>query len=115
MRIDSPAALSPDGRYAAYRIADKISIYDFVNAASRTLPTSANLATPVWLDAAHLLVSVNGGSQIVTAAGAAQQIIPVDLADTVVPQGQQLSGGDPVRRATDLLSIGRPLTAPARI
>jgi hypothetical protein len=114
--IDNPAALSPDGRYVAYRKADKVALYDITTATSRTLETSANLATPIWLDATRLMISVTGGGQIVTVAGALQgQIVPVDIADTVVPQGYPALSGDPVLRSTELLSIGRPLTAPARV
>lgn len=115
VRVDSPAALSPDGRYMAYRQAEKVALYDFTTGMSRTLETSANLATPIWLDSTHLVVSVSGGGQVVTAAGALQQVIPADVNDVVMPQGYPPLAGDPSPRATELLSIGRPLTAPARV
>jgi hypothetical protein len=115
VRIDNPAALSPDGRYVAYRAAEKVALFDVTTASSHTLETSANLATPIWLDSTHILVSVNGGGQIITAAGALQQILPVDVSETVMPQGYPALSGDPVLRATELLSLGRPLTAPARV
>jgi hypothetical protein len=115
VRIQSPAALSPDGRFCVYSQAEKIALYDFVTLTGRTLQTNANLATPVWLDANHLMISVAGGGQIVTTAGAVQQLLPVDITETVVPQGNPLISGDPVRWATELLSLGRPATAPARV
>lgn len=115
VRIESPAALSPDGRYCVYSQAEKIALYDFVTQTSRTLQTNANFATPVWLDPNHLLISVSGGGQIVTTAGANQQLLPVDITETLAPQGNPLISGDPVRWATELLSIGRPATAPARV
>jgi hypothetical protein len=115
VRIDTPAALSPDGRWVAYRLSDKIALYDITTQSSRTLDINANLATPIWLDSTHIMVSVNNGGQILTTAGAMQQVLPVDIAETLVPQGYPALSGDPVLRATELLSLGRPATAPARV
>jgi hypothetical protein len=115
IRVDGPGALSPDGRYVAYREAEKVALYDIATGTSKVLETSANLASPIWLDATHLMVSVNGGGQVLTVAGALQQLIPVDVAETAVPQGYPAIAGDPSPRVTEMLPIGRPLTAPARI
>lgn len=115
IRIDNPAALSPDGRFVAYRQAEKVAVFDVSTGVSRPLDTSSNLATPIWLDSTHLIISVTGGGQVVTAAGGVQQRLPVDVGETVVPQGYPAITGDPALRATELLSIGVPVTAPARV
>lgn len=115
VRVDNPGALSPDGRYVAYRQAEKVALYDISTGSSHVLDTSANLATPIWLDATHIMVSVNGGGQVLTVAGAKQQILPLNVAEVAVPQGYPAIAGDPAPRATELLSIGQPLTAPARV
>jgi hypothetical protein len=115
VRVDNPAALSPDGRYVAYRQAEKIALFDISTGASRTLDASANLATPIWLDSTHLMISVSGGGQVVTAAGGLQQILRVDVGEVAVPQGYPAIAGDPALRAVELQSIGQPVTAPARV
>jgi hypothetical protein len=115
VRVDNPAALSPDGRYVAYRGA-RLSIFDVTNGQSRALEASANLSSPVWLDATHLLVSVVGGAQVIDVDGRPPVTLPSDVVDVVVPQGSRPPlSGDPVRQVTELLSIGRPLGAPARV
>jgi hypothetical protein len=115
IRVDTPAAMSPDGRWVAYQQADKIALFDISTQVSHALAVNANLATPIWLDSTHLMVSVSNGGQIVSTAGAIQQVLPVDISDTVVPQGYPALAGDPALRATELLSIGQPATAPARV
>lgn len=117
VRADNAGALSPDGRYLAYR-ERRHMIFDVMTGQSRELTSIESVSAPIWLDPTRLLFSVSGGCQVVGVDGKPVGGIlhNVDLSDVLVPQGQAgPMTGDPILRATELLSIGRPLTAPARV
>ncbi|NUT34804.1 MAG: hypothetical protein HOV79_17240 [Hamadaea sp.] len=117
VRADNPGALSPDGRFLAYR-ERRHMLFDMTTGQRRELPTIESVSAPIWLDPTRLLFSVSGGCQVVGVDGKPVGGIlhNVDLSDVLVPQGQPAPmTGDPILRTTELLSIGRPLTAPARV
>jgi hypothetical protein len=116
VRPDNPGVMSPDGRYIAFRDAGQM-LFDVATGTVRVLAEVLTVSPPVWLDPEHLLYSAVGGSQVVLADGRlAEKLEEVDLSDVLVPQGNKVPmTGDPILRSTELLSLGRPLTAPARV
>jgi len=116
VRPDNPGVMSPDGRYIAFRDAQQM-VFDVFTGTVRVLSAVTTVSTPVWLDPDHLLYSAVGGSQVVVSDGRlAEKLEAVDLSDVVVPQGhREAMTGDPILRSTEMLALGRPLTAPARV
>ncbi|WP_027342451.1 hypothetical protein [Hamadaea tsunoensis] len=116
VRVDNTAALSPDGRYVAYR-AGQVTLFDVSTGTSRPLPASANVGSPVWIDATHLVVSVVGGVQVLSVDGKEHGTIVADIGDVLVPQapGPNARSGALGSHLVQLLSLGVPLGAPARV
>ncbi|NUR74133.1 MAG: hypothetical protein HOU81_25270 [Hamadaea sp.] len=116
VRPDNPGVMSPDGRYIAFRDARQM-LYDVSTGVIQILDKVTTVSPPIWLDHQHLLYSAVGGSQVVRADGQLTDLLQaVDLSDVVAPQGYtDPMTGDPILRSTELLAIGRPLTAPARV
>jgi hypothetical protein len=116
IRPDNPGVMSPDGRFIAFRDTQQ-KVFDVTTGQSRALTEITTVSSPIWLDPTHLLYSVVGGSQVVSVDGRLlEKLLEVDAADVVVPQGNaEPMTGDPILRATELLPIGRPSTAPARV
>jgi len=116
IRPDNPGVMSPDGRFIAFRDTQQ-KVFDVTTGQSRVLAEITTVSPPIWLDQTRLLYSVVGGSQVVAVDGHLQEkLLDVDLTDVAVPQGHaEAMTGDPVLRTTEMLPIGRPSTAPARI
>ncbi|MEV0273143.1 hypothetical protein AB0H43_30570 [Hamadaea sp. NPDC050747] len=116
VRPDNPGVMSPDGRYIAFRDAHQM-LFDVATGMVRVLDKVTTVSPPIWLDPQHLLYAAVGGSQVVLADGQLTDLLEaVDLNDVVAPQGhKEPLTGDPILRSTELLALGRPLTAPARV
>ncbi|MCP2325716.1 hypothetical protein HDA40_004223 [Hamadaea flava] len=116
VRPDNPGVMSPDGRYIAFRDANQM-LFDVATGSVHTLDKVTTVSAPIWLDPQHLLYAAVGGSQVVRADGQLTDLLDaVDLNDVVAPEGHKdPMMGDPILRTTELLALGRPLTAPARV
>lgn len=105
----SATSLSPDGRRAVFVTPTVGVLVDLVTGQAQELPGSVAGTKPVWLREQQLLVSK--GNLLDLATGKLDSA-PVGPEDVVTPRDD---GGDRSWVLTELLSIGRPITAPARV
>lgn len=117
LSVASTAVIAPDGMLAAFPRAGQIDLLDVVTAKIRVLPSGGSGSPPVWLDGSHIVAGAVGGSQIVDVRTGAAVEAPIDVADTSMPQGAAPipAGSDFTDRVQLMLSVGQPVTAPARI
>lgn len=103
-------ALSPDGRRAVVVTANVGMIVDISTGQAQTIPGIAGPTKPVWLSAQQLLLSKAAMLDLDTG-----KLVPAPSGpqDAVASRGREL--GDRTSTLMELLSIGQPLTAPARV
>jgi hypothetical protein len=115
--ISSTAVLSPDGLHAAFPAGNHIDLLDIVTAKIRQLPSGGASSPPVWLDPNHLMEGEVGSALIIDIRTGATIKVPNVVDDAIVPRAVSVlpAGGDITPRVQFMLSVGQPVTAPARI
>ncbi|GHJ46322.1 hypothetical protein Cs7R123_36640 [Catellatospora sp. TT07R-123] len=104
------SALSPDGLHAAFALVDGVRVVDLATGAGRTYPTPEQPPAVAWLGPGHLLLGVDALLDL-----RAERLVPCPAGpvDAVTYRGVvPLSGPGPL---TELLSVGQPAAAGARV
>lgn len=105
-------ALSPDGRQAAFGTSTGTYVVDLTTGRGLTYHSSPETTRPVWLSRRHLLLGKN--FLVVTQTG---EVLPApcDPDDVVTRRRTGDSSSAPLTGMVELLSVGQPATAPARL
>jgi hypothetical protein len=104
-------ALSPDGLRAAFGTSTGTTVVDLTTGQARQFHSSPESTRPVWLGPRHLLLGVKSLLDVVTGqVGTA----PTPPDDAVTPRHFD-PASDPATRLIELLSVGEPATAAARV
>ncbi|GIH11326.1 hypothetical protein Rhe02_93930 [Rhizocola hellebori] len=105
-------ALSPDGRRAAFGTSTGTYVIDLTTGKGLTFHSAPETTRPVWLSNRHLLLGPN--TLVIPQTG---EVLPVPEgpADMITPRRSIDSSADPTVGMIELLSIGQPATASARL
>ncbi|WP_026208282.1 SigE family RNA polymerase sigma factor [Catelliglobosispora koreensis] len=104
-------SLSPDGHYAAFGTSNSTVVVDLRTGQSKAYPPARPSNRPVWLTSQHLILAKDQMIDVVSGANVA---IPVGPEDVLLPQNPPGAPAQPFARLSQLLSVGEPVTAPAR-
>jgi hypothetical protein len=104
-------ALSPDGLRAAFGTSTGTTVVDLTTGQARDFSATPEPTRPVWLGPRHLVMGVKNLLDVVTGETAP---FPTKPDDVVTPR--HFDGTtNPATRLIELLSVGQPATAAARI
>ncbi|HCT80972.1 MAG TPA: hypothetical protein DGT23_31285 [Micromonosporaceae bacterium] len=106
------SALSPDGTRAAFGTSTGTVVIDLTTGRSSEFHSAPETTRPVWLGPQYLLLAPNS---LVDPATGKASAVPEGPEDTVTPRRPLEPLGDPLARLLQLLSVGQPATAPARL
>ncbi len=104
-------ALSPDGLRAAFGTSSGTTVVDLTTGKSRDYTATPEPTRPVWLSPRHLLLGVHNLVDVVSGETRTFATGPTDV---VMPQHDDPTA-DPASRLIELLSVGEPSTAAARV
>ncbi len=105
-------ALSPDGRRAAFGTSTGTYVIDLTTGRGLTFHSSPETTRPVWLSHRHLLLGKQ--TLVIPQTG---QVLPVAEGpeDMVTQRRSGDTSASPTAGMVELLSVGQPATAPARV
>jgi hypothetical protein len=105
-------ALSPDGRRAAFGTSTGTYVIDLTTGRGLTFHSAPETTRPVWLSSRHLLLGPN--TLVIPQTG---EVLPVPEgpADMITPRRSGDTSVNPTVGMIELLSVGQPATASARL
>jgi hypothetical protein len=104
-------ALSPDGLRAAFGTSTGTTVVDLTTGQAQEYSATPEPTRPVWLGPRHLVLGVKNLLDVTTGQTSA---FPTRPDDVLTPRHAD-PVGDPATRLIELLSVGEPATAAARI
>ncbi len=107
-----PNALSPDGRRAAFGTSSGTYVIDLTTGRGLTFHSAPETTRPVWLSSRYLLL---GKDMLVVPQTGEVKPVAVGPEDMVTPRRAGDASADPTVGMLELLSVGQPATAPARL
>jgi hypothetical protein len=105
-------ALSPDGRRAAFGTSTGTYVIDLTTGRGVTFHSTPETTRPVWLSSRHLLLGTN--TLVVPQTG---EVLPVPEGPTDMITARRAgdTSANPTSGMIELLSVGQPATASARL